>query len=136
MQGEPSVTMKKVGITAAQCALGFRSAMIMNKIGVKEDDTEYFISDIYNRCKDIGISAENLAINLQNLLEFSRTTSPIPISGIDDYPREKMEQKTGLEREMEGLRQPVEDLDSERSAITNLQVEALQQQKMIAFDLQ
>jgi hypothetical protein len=63
------------------------------------------------------------------LLEFSRTTSPIPISGIDDYPREKMEQKTGLEREMEGLRQPVEDLDSERPAITNLQVEALQQQK-------
>jgi hypothetical protein len=102
MQREPSVLMKKVGITAAQCALGFRSAMIMNKIGVKEDDTEYFILDIYNRCKDIGISAENLAINLQNLLEFSRTTSPIPISGIDDYPREKMEQKTGLEREMEG----------------------------------
>src|SRR5437016_1154362 len=81
---EPSVTMKKVGITAAQCALGIRAAMIMNKIGVKEDDIEYFISDIYNRCKDIGISAENVAIHLQNLLEFSRTTSPIPISGIDD----------------------------------------------------
>jgi hypothetical protein len=46
--------MKKVGITAAQCALGFRAAMIMNKIGVKEDDIEYFISDVYNKCKDIG----------------------------------------------------------------------------------
>jgi hypothetical protein len=58
------VTMNKVGITAAQCALGFRAAMIMNKIGVKEDDIEYFISDIYNRCKDIGLSAENVAIYL------------------------------------------------------------------------
>ena len=27
---------EKGGITAAQCALGFRAAMIMNKIGVKE----------------------------------------------------------------------------------------------------
>ena len=33
---ELAVTMKKVGITAAQCALGFRAAMILNKIGVKE----------------------------------------------------------------------------------------------------
>ena len=47
-----------------------------------------------------------------------------------------MEQKTGLERQMEGLRQQVEDLDLERSAIKNLRVEALQQQKMIASDLQ
>jgi hypothetical protein len=54
--------MQKVGITAAQCALGFRAAMIMNKIGVKEDNIEHFISDIYNRCKDIGISAENVSI--------------------------------------------------------------------------
>ncbi|MGA8911839.1 MAG: hypothetical protein WB443_03165, partial [Nitrososphaeraceae archaeon] len=133
---EPSVTMKKVGITAAQCALGIRAAMIKNKIGVKEDNIEYFISDIYNHCKDIGISAENVSIHSQDWLEFSRTISPMPISRIDDYPREKMEQKTGLERQMEGLRQQVEDLDSERSVIKNLRVEALQQQKMIASDLQ
>jgi hypothetical protein len=34
--------MKKVGITAAQCALGFRAAMIMNKIGVMEDHDPSF----------------------------------------------------------------------------------------------
>ena len=33
---ELAVTMNKVGITAAQCASGFRAGMIMNKIGVKE----------------------------------------------------------------------------------------------------
>lgn len=47
-----------------------------------------------------------------------------------------MEQKTGLERQMEGLRQQVEDLDSERSAIKNLRVEALQQQKNDCLRLQ
>jgi hypothetical protein len=55
--------------------------MIMNNIGVKEDDIEYFISDIYNRCKDIGLSAENVAIYLQDLLEFSRIPPPYPFPG-------------------------------------------------------
>jgi hypothetical protein len=32
-----AITLKKVGITPAQCAVGFRVAMIMSKIGVKED---------------------------------------------------------------------------------------------------
>ena len=90
---QPSVMMKKVGIITAQCALGIRAAMIKNKIGVKEDNIEYFISDIYNHCKDIGISAENVAIHSQDLLEFSRTTSPMPISRIGDYPREKWSRK-------------------------------------------
>jgi hypothetical protein len=81
---ELAVTMKKVGITAAQCALGFRAAMIMNKIGVKEDEIEYFISDILNRCNDIGFSPENVAIYLQDLLEFSANTN-IPVSKIKDY---------------------------------------------------
>src|ERR671937_1539387 len=104
---ELAVTMKKVGITAAQCALGFRAAMILNKIGVKEDDIEYFISDVYNRCKDIGLSGENIAFYLQDLFEFSRTTggtSILPISKIEDYLREKTEQKRELGQEIEDLK--------------------------------
>ena len=34
---ELAVTMRKVGITAAQCALGFRIATVMLRIGVKDD---------------------------------------------------------------------------------------------------
>jgi hypothetical protein len=34
---ELGVTFKKVGITPAQCALGFRVAMMISKLGVKED---------------------------------------------------------------------------------------------------
>src|SRR6188472_204575 len=133
-----AVTMKKVGITAAQCALGFRAAMIMNKIGVKEDDIEYFISDIYNKCKDTRLSAENIAIYLQDLFEFSKTTgtSILPISKINDYLREKREQKIELEKQVENISQQIQQLDSERSAIVKLRDQALQQQEMSASDLQ
>jgi hypothetical protein len=38
-----AITLNKIGITPAQCALGYRVAMIMSKIGVKEDNIEPFI---------------------------------------------------------------------------------------------
>jgi prefoldin subunit 5 len=135
---ELSVAMKKVGITAAQCALGFRAAMIMSKIGVNEDDIDYFISDIYNKCKDIGLSAENIAVYLQDLLEFSRSNSSmpiLPISNVGDYLREKTEQRIELEKQIEGLKQQIQQIEYDKFTIEKLRDDALQQQKMIASDL-
>ena len=51
---ELATTLRKIGITPAQCAVGSRVAMIMINLGVKEDSFEAFILDIYNRCKDFG----------------------------------------------------------------------------------
>ena len=135
---ELAVTMKEVGITAAQCASGFRAAMIMNKIGVNQDEIEYFVSEIYNRCKEIGLSADNTDIYLQGLLEFSKTSgmSILPISKIADYVREKKEQKIELENQIEDLKQEIQQLNSERSASKKLRDDALQQQKTTTFDLQ
>jgi hypothetical protein len=72
---ELAVTLRRVGITAARCALGFRVATLMLRIGVKEDSFQSFILDVYNRCKDIGLSPQNIAFHLADLLEFSKTVS-------------------------------------------------------------
>jgi hypothetical protein len=135
---ELAVTMKKVGITAAQCASGFRAAMIMNKIGVKEDEIEYFVSEVYNRCKEIGLSADNIDIYLQGLLEFSKTAGmPIlPISKIADYLREKKGEKIELENQIEDSKQEIQELNSERFHSKKLRDDALQQQKTTASDIQ
>src|ERR687896_679693 len=61
---ELAVTLKKVGINPAQCAKGFRVAIAMAKLGVKEEDFESFMSEIYNRCIDQGITPENIACTL------------------------------------------------------------------------
>src|SRR5947208_12009951 len=70
---ELAVTLNKVGINAAQCALGFRIAAIMLNIGVKEDNFESFIVDIYTRCNNLGLTPENISLYIQDLLEFSKT---------------------------------------------------------------
>jgi hypothetical protein len=70
---ELAITLNKVGINAARCAVGLRVAVVMTKLGVKEDDVESFMSDVYNRCKDQGITPDNIASYLTDLLEFSKT---------------------------------------------------------------
>jgi hypothetical protein len=48
---ELAITFKKIGITATQCALGFRLATIILNIGVHEQEFGSFISQIYDNCK-------------------------------------------------------------------------------------
>ena len=68
------VTFRKVGITPAQCALGFRVATLMAKAGVKEvEGLESFILNVYNRCIDLGLSPDNIALHIKDLIEFSKT---------------------------------------------------------------
>jgi hypothetical protein len=90
-----AVTLNKIGITPAQCAVGFRVAMMMNRLGIKEDSFESFMSDIYNRCKNLGLTPENIASYLTNLLEFSKT---VPYSKIPDYIELKTQEKKEIRR--------------------------------------
>jgi hypothetical protein len=109
---ELAVTLKKVGITAAQCALGFRIAAVMLNVGVKEDSFESFILDVYNRCKDIGLSPENISFYLQDLIEFSRTI--LPLSKIPEYIKEKTDEKRKLQQEIENIKIQKETLLREK----------------------
>lgn len=71
-----AITLKKIGITPTQCAVGCRVAMIMLNLGADEDSFEQFILDVYNRCKDLALTPENIASHLEDLLEFSKTSVP------------------------------------------------------------
>ena len=96
---ELAVALKKIGITPAQCALGSRVTKIMINLGVKENGFEAFILDTYNRCKDLGLTPENIAFHLKDLLDFS-TTYAIPFSQIPKYVKQKADEKQKLEEEI------------------------------------
>ena len=131
---ELSTTLKKIGITPAQCALGSRTAMIMIHLGVKEDSFESFILDIYNRCNDLGLSSKNIASHLRDMLGFSKTGA-ISLSGISDYVRQKADEKGKLEIQIGKLKQQIQTLEKEKSdaeANTNI---ALKNEKMTAAEL-
>jgi hypothetical protein len=94
---ELAVTFKKIGITATQCAVGFRLATLMIKFGVNEKEFEYFISDIYNNCKKLDIPPDKIAYYIDELLKFSKDIS---LSQIPDYIKQKTNDKSKLEKDI------------------------------------
>jgi hypothetical protein len=126
---ELATSFRKLGITPAGCALGFRVAMIMKKLGVKEDEFESFILDGYNRCVDLGVSPENIASHLRDLMEFSRSNI-MPLSKISDYIEQKAEEKKKLEQEIQKLEGQIEALKKEKSISEGLRNAALDDERM------
>ena len=110
---ELAVTLKKIGISAAQCADGFRAAMIMNRLGVREDSFEPFMSDIYARCNNLGLTPESIASYLADLIEFSKT---VPFSQISEFIEQKAEEKKKLEEEIQNLKDQIKTLKEEKSS--------------------
>jgi hypothetical protein len=119
------VTFRKVGITPAQCALGFRVAMMMvAKLGVKEEEEEEelesFILDVYNRCIDLGLSPDNIALHIKDLIEFSKMNGTnnnyiLPLSQISEFIPQKADEKKKLEEEIQTLKSQIKILDKEKS---------------------
>jgi hypothetical protein len=42
------------------------------KLGVKEEELESFILDVYNRCIDLGLSPDNIALHIKDLIELQK----------------------------------------------------------------
>ena len=131
---ELATSFRKLGITPAGCALGFRVAMIMEGLGVKEDEFESFILDGYNRCVDLGVSPENIASHLRDLMEFSKSNI-IPLPKISDYIEQKAEVKKKLEQEIQKLEGQIETLKKEKSISEDLRNAALDDERTTADDL-
>ena len=130
---ELAVTLRRLGISAAQCALGSRIATLMLRIGVNEDSFESFILDVYNRCKDIGLSPQNIAFHLTDLLEFSNTA--LPLSKIPDYIKEKTTEKGKLEEEIEKLKAQIETLREQKEDAELIRDTALEDARITSFRL-
>ena len=105
----------------------------MSKIGVKEDNIEPFITDIYNRCRDLGISPENIADHVEDLFEFSKTT--IPLLQIPNYIKQKTDEKRNLEDDIERLKDQIGLLEQEKSDLEALRDAALQNERMTVAEI-
>jgi hypothetical protein len=126
---EFALILKDVGISPSQCGLGFRMASILLGMGVSEDDFHAFILDVYNRCKNIGLSPENISSHLQDLIAFS-TTNVMPLSKVTDYLNEKREEKVKLEEEIHSLNAQISALKQEEKNYQSGRDKALREKEM------
>ncbi len=97
------IMLKNAGMTSPQCAMGLRIALIMQSLGIDEDNFRTFISEIYKRRgAEIGLRPQKVAENVKQLLELSET---FPLWQIPQYISDKTSEKRELEEDILGLKQ-------------------------------
>jgi hypothetical protein len=127
-----ATAMRKIGITATQCAIGYRVAMMMNRLGIKEDSFEFFMLDTYNKCKNLELTPENIAYYLSDLLEFSKS---VPFSKITNFIQQKTNERENLEQEIKNLEDNIDFLKAEESNYEALRDSALEDMKLTKEEL-
>lgn len=88
-----AVSLKKLGITAPQCASGFRVSAMLQRLGVNEENFGQFVSEIYNKCREQDLDVDEIAHNLKEMVELCQS---MPFLKITDH----IQQKTQLEKDV------------------------------------
>ena len=98
---ELAVSLRKLGITAPECASGLRVAVMLQKLGVVEENFLSFISETYNQSREIGLSPGKIAQDIKQLIDLCQS---VPFSQISDHIQQKKSEKTTLEKDIIRLR--------------------------------
>ena len=96
------IMMKRANLNPLQCVSGFRTAQLLNKLGLDEDSFESYISNIHKRCGEIGIDSQNVALGIKQLLVLCET---IPIWQLSEYLESKRTEKANLEESVAKLKE-------------------------------
>src|SRR5215210_5272435 len=126
-------TFKKIGITASQCAIGFRLATIIIKLGVNAEEFESFIGITYEKCKKLDLQPDKISYYIDELLKFSKD---IPLSQIPDYIKQKTDYKNKIEKDIEGLQDRIKQLEQEKLDAEELRNVSLENKRMTESELE
>lgn len=93
--------MKRAGLNPLQCASGFRMVRVLSELGVNEDVFYDYISNIHNRCAELGLDPQNVAEGIKQLLVLCES---VPIWQMSDYIESKRTEKENLEKSVATLK--------------------------------
>jgi hypothetical protein len=127
-----AVNLKRCGIDAVQCAQGLRTLNIMKKLGINQNQFESFMREVYQYCQGIGLAPQDIASNLQALINLSKG---IPFSKIPEHIEEKKKEKIQLEEDIKTLKKRKDDLEMETSLAKELRDAALEKERTTVAEL-
>jgi hypothetical protein len=63
-----AVTLRRLGMSPAQCASGLRTLNVANKMGLDMNSTESFLSEVYTRLQELDVNPSYIARYLEGLV--------------------------------------------------------------------
>jgi hypothetical protein len=111
---ELSLSLKKASLTSIQCSIGFRVTKIMQSLGITEDQFDFFMSDIYDRCQKLEIGPDQIEKYLLETINISKIVFP---SQIPNYIITKKMEIENLKDKMENLEEVISNLNIQKTVI-------------------
>jgi hypothetical protein len=136
------VTLRKLGMSPAQCATGLRVANLIDRIGLDEDSIEAFLSQVYTSLQESGVNPKHIARyveGLASLLE-GRNDNNIQQTAISlpeiDRIFEKMKRdKIRLEEEFKVWETKIQEIRREVSHVERDIEKSLEEKGRIEMDI-
>ncbi|MGH9911967.1 MAG: hypothetical protein ACRD4W_05950 [Nitrososphaeraceae archaeon] len=100
------VTLRKLGMSPAQCASGLRIVNLADKIGMDVHLIETFLCEVYERMLDLGVNSRHIVRYAQGLLllldneNSSQERIAISLDEIDSYFEKRKQEKNRLDEEI------------------------------------
>jgi hypothetical protein len=109
-----SLSLKKGGITPIECAIGFRIGKMMQRFGINEEQFEYFMTEIYNKCQILEFSPNQIGEYLKETVNLSNTVFP---SQIPNYINTKMREIKNLKEQTENMQKTISELNNKKLTV-------------------
>jgi hypothetical protein len=127
---ELSLSLKKAQLSPIECATSLRIERMMQKFGIKEEQFEYFMSEIYNKCQVLEIAPEQIGEYLTETVNMSEIVFP---SQIPNYINTKREEIKELGNQIKNKQETISELNKEMSSLEEKQ-ESLVNKNNITID--
>ncbi len=101
-----AVAFHELKLTIPQCALGARNVIMMNHLGIRENDFDKFISETYEFLKELGMDPKKMAHFIKQMEDLS---AAMPIPQIPQHISELESKKKQLSEEIDKLE--IDELD-------------------------
>jgi hypothetical protein len=138
-----AVTLRKLGMSPAQCATGLRVANLIYKIGLDEDSIGAFLSEVYTRLQEAGVNPKHFARYVEGLISLlesrnnnnNNQLTAISLFEIDGIFEKMKQDKTRLEEEFDVWETKVQEIRREVTLHENALDESLREKERIEKDL-
>lgn len=127
---ELAVALRKIKLTPERCAIGFRVSRLMQKIGLSEEDFDYFISEVYDKCQLLEISPNDIASYLNEIIKMSQILVP---SKIPEYLQQKEKEIKRIDQEYTEKKEKLYTLETEISK-SEKRLAELSETEIISFE--
>ena len=111
---ELSLSLKKGGITPIECAIGFRVAKMMQRFGIDEEQFEYFMTEVYNKCQILELGPNQIGEYLTEIVNLSNTVFP---SQIPNYINTKKREIENLKEQTENKQKTITELNDKKLTV-------------------